>query len=56
LNNAAGKQFLPEWPLKLLAILKTSRLLVAGSVPGGVANFKQQAFFFLRIAPVGAQP
>jgi len=38
LDDAAGRDFLSEWPLKPLAFLTTSKLLVAGSIPAGVAN------------------
>jgi hypothetical protein len=40
LDDAAGGAFLSEWALKLLAFLTTSTLLVAGSIPAGVANFQ----------------
>ena len=39
-----GRAVLSEWPLKLLAFLATSKLLVAASIPAGVAkNFNELA-------------
>jgi hypothetical protein len=44
-NNVAERAVLSEWALKTLSFLTTSKLLVAGSIPAGVANIFNELVF-----------